>query len=195
MPVARPSRVVSRGEAPTKKFSSLRWFVFFAVLVAVPAGYFLILSARNPSSETLTSEIQQSEAAIRDNGIMLKKLDVQAARLKSVAGDEQLYRLPVLIQGRSAYVTLTAAEIEEFSRALALEDLLVRHHVTKGHFYSSDDADWKAVLIKASEESREHLKRIELPAVRDRMVEIQQETAKLEARRSSLLQKVAKAGG
>jgi len=193
MPVVSRSKVMPPENAPTRKFIRSWCLVLFAVMIAIPAGYLLIPSVRNPSPEALTREIGQIEAAIRDNGILMNKLDAHANRLKSVAGDSQLYRLPVLIQGRSTYITLTAAELDEFSQALALEDLLIRHRVTKGHFQSSSVDEWKAVLAKGSDESRDHLEKTELLAVQNRMDEIQQETSKLEARLSILLQKVARA--
>ncbi len=194
MPSVCRSRVMPSGEVPTRKLRNSWRLALVAVILAVPSGYFLIPAVGNPSPEALTLEIRQIDAAIRDNGITLKMLDAHASRLKSVAGDVHSYRLPVLIQGRSAYVTLTAAELDEFSRALALEDLLVRHRVAKGHFQSPDDAGWKAILVKASKESRDHLERSELLAVQSRMDEIRQETSRLEARRSTILQKVARAG-
>ncbi len=188
------SRVMPSGEVPTRKLRNSWRFALVAVILAVPSGYFLIPAVGNPSPEALTLEIRQIDAAIRDNGIVLKMLEAHASRLKAAAGDLHSYRLPVIIQGRSVYVTLTAAELDEFSRALALEDLLARHRVTKGHFQSSDDAEWKAVLVKASEGARDHLESTELPAVQNRMDEVQRETSKLESRRSTILQKVARAG-
>jgi len=160
----------------------------------IPGTYLAIQGVINPTRERLDHQLRQVEAAIRDNEAALEKLAFHDRRLASAADDSQSHRIPVLVQGRSTYVTVDASGLGEVSRALALEDLLMKHHrKLKGDFRSGDAAEWKSVLVEISNESRNHLRTTELPALHKRMEEIRQETAKLELRRMSLQKKSAKA--
>ena len=168
--------------------------ILCAACTAIPVAYFLIQFAMHPSPEVLSDQMRQVEAAISENEDVLEKLAVQERRLSSVAENSQSYRLPVLVQGRSTYVTVDASEFNEFSNSLALEDLMIKHHrKLRGDFRSGNTAEWNSVLLEISQESKNHLRTAELPALHKRMEEIRQETTKLELRRMSLLVKIAKA--
>jgi hypothetical protein len=98
------------------------------------------------------------------------------------------------VQGKSTYVTVDASEFNEFSNSLALVDLMIKHHrKLRGDFRSGNAAEWNSVLLGISQESKNHLRTTELPALHKRMEEIRQETTKLELRRMSLQEKIAKA--
>jgi hypothetical protein len=62
-----------------------------------------------------------------------------------------------------------------------------------GDYRSGDAAEWKSVLLELSQESKNHLRTTELPAIHKRMEDIRQGTTKLELRRMSLQEKIAKA--
>jgi len=169
-------------------------FILFAACIVIPVACFLIRFAIHPSPEVLSDQMRQVEAAISENEDVLEKLAVHDRRLSSVAGKSQSYRLPVLVQGRSTYVTVDASEFNEFSNSLALEDLMIKHHrKLRGDFRSGNAAEWNSVLRETSQESKNHLRTTELPALHKRMDEIRQETTKLESRRMSLREKIAKA--
>ena len=125
---------------------------------------------------------------------MLEKLAFHERRLSSAAGNAQLYRLPVLVQGRSTYVTVDTAGLDEVSNSLALEELMRKHHRTlKGDFRSGDAAEWTFVLVEITQASKNHLRTTELPEIHKRMEDIRQESAKLGLTRMSLQEEMAKA--
>ena len=170
------------------------FLILFAALAMILAACVLIQSAINPSRELLSHQIRQVEAAISENNDMLEKLAFHERRLSSAAGNSQSYRLPVLVQGRSTYVTVDTAGLDEVSNSLALEELMIRHHRTlKGDFRSGDAAEWNFVFVEITQASKNHLRTTELPAIHKRMEDIRQDTEKLELRRMSLREKIAKA--
>lgn len=61
--------------------------------------------------------------------------------------------------------------------------------MTKGRFRSDDPAEWKRILMEESRKAREHLQLVELPAVKNRIDEQDQETGKLVAKRNMLFEK------
>lgn len=185
---------IIRQQSVSKMNRKILFLILFAACTMIPAACFLILCAMNPSPEELSDRIRQVEAAISENEDMLEKLAFHERRLSSVAGNSQSYRLPVLVQGKSTYVTFDASELDEVSNSLALEDLMIKHHrKMRRDFRSGNAAEWNSVLLAISQESKNHLRTAELPALHKRMEDIRQETAKLELRRMSLLAKIAKA--
>lgn len=137
----------------------------------------------------LSSEIDQLDKMIRENKELSGKLREHESRLRVLAGNPRTYRLPVLIEGKALYVTVNESELDDFSSSLALEDLLTKHKVTKGRFRSDDPPEWKKVLIQEDGQAKEHLKNVELPAIHQRAVEVDQETCALEAKRTKLLER------
>ena len=181
-------------QSVSKMNRKILFLILFAACTVIPGAYFLIQCAIHPSPEVLTDQMRQVEAAISENEDVLEKLAVQERRLSSVAGNLQLYRLPVLVQGKSVYVTIDTSGLNEVSNSLALEDLMIKHsRKLIGDYRSGDAAEWKSVLLEISQGSKNHLRTTELPALHKRMEEIRQETTKLELRRMSLQEKIAKA--
>lgn len=177
------------GSIRTPKVHALLWF---AVCAMIPAAYLLGQAITNPSRELLDRQLRQVEAAIGEHRDILEKLAYHESRLSAAAGNSLSYRIPVLVQGRSSYVTVDASGLEEFSNSLALDDLMLRHHrKLKGDFRSGDPAEWQAALVEVSQEARMNLTETELPNLRIRMEEIRQATAELEVRRMSLQAKIA----
>jgi hypothetical protein len=126
---------------------------------------------------------------ILDNKKLSGMLRDHQARLQALAENPEIYRLPVLIEGKALYVTVSESELDDFSSSLALEDLLVKHKVTKGRFRSDDPSEWKKVLIRERRQARDHLRDAELPAIQKRTADVDQETCALEATRNKLLEK------
>ena len=181
-------------QGASKRSRKIQISILFAACAMIPVAYLLIQSVVNPTRERLDDQLRQAEAAIRENEDLLEKLTFHERRLSSVAGNSQSYRLPVLVQGKSMYVTFDASELDEVSNSLALEDLMIKHHrKLRGGFRNGNAAEWNSVLLEISQESKNHLRATELPALHKRMEEIRQETTKLELRRMSLLVKIAKA--
>jgi len=186
-------RIILR-QRVSKMNRKILFLILFAALAMILAACVLIQSAINPSRELLSHQIRQVEAAISENNDMLEKLAFHERRLSSAAGNSQSYRLPVLVQGRSTYVTVDTAGLDEVSNSLALEELMRKHHRTlKGHFRSGDAAEWNFVFVEITQASKNHLRTTELPAIHKRMEDIRQDTEKLELRRMSLREKIAKA--
>ena len=138
---------------------------------------------------TINSEIAQLDRLIQDNDRLIQLLRGHETRLRAVADDPKAYRLPLLIEGKVVYTTVDDAELEDFSLSLALEDLLIRHKVTKGRFRSDDPAEWKRILMEECKKAREHLQLVELPAIKNRIDEQDQETRSLESRRNKLYER------
>jgi hypothetical protein len=134
-------------------------------------------------------DIDRLGEMIRANKKLSEMLKDHEIRLQALAENSERYRLPVLIEGKALYVTVNQSELDDFSSSLALEDLLVKHKVTKGRFRSDDPQEWKAVLIRESRQAKDHLRDVELPAIQKRIAEVDQETSVLEAKRNSLNEK------
>ena len=134
-------------------------------------------------------EIDHLDKVILGNKKLSGMLRDHQARLRALAENPRIYRLPVLIEGKALYVTVAEAELDDFSSSLALGDLLVKYKVTKGRFRSDDPLEWKEVLIRESRQAKNHLRVVELPATQKRTAEVDQETCALEAKRSKLLEK------
>ena len=178
----------------SKMNRKILFLILFAALAMILAACVLIQSAINPSRELLSHQIRQVETAISENNDMLEKLAFHERRLSSTAGNAQLYRLPVLVQGRSTYVTVDTAGLDEVSNSLALEELMRKDHRTlKGDFRSGDAAEWNFVLVEITQASKNHLRTTELPEIHKRMEDIRQETTKLGLTRMSLQEEMAKA--
>jgi hypothetical protein len=137
----------------------------------------------------IRSEIDHLDKVILDNKKLSGMLRDHQARLLALAENPGIYRLPVLIEGKALYVTVSESELGDFSSSLALEDLLVKYKVTKGRFRSDDPSEWKKVLIRESRQAKDHLRDVELPAIQKRTAEVDQETCALEAKRNKLLEK------
>jgi hypothetical protein len=176
-------------EMPMDKNRFAAILVVFLVLVLPASGLSQSVEDMRKEMSTLESEIARLDKMIQDNSVLVAMLRGHGTRLRVVADDPNVYRLPLLIEGRVVYTTVDDAELEDFSLSLALEDLLIRHRVSKGSFRSDDPAEWKRILMKESRESREHLQRIELPAVKNRIDVLDQETHRLEAQRSKLYER------
>ena len=116
-------------------------------------------------------------------------LSVHESRLRALAENPRIYRLPILIEGKTLYVTVSESDLDDFSSSLALEDLLMKYKVTKGGFRSDDPPEWKKVLIQEHWQAKDHLKNVELPAIHKRTDEVDQETYALEVKRNELLLK------
>jgi hypothetical protein len=137
----------------------------------------------------IRSEIEHLDKVILDNKKLSGMLRDHQARLKALDENPLVYRLPVLIEGKALYVTVAEAELDDFSSSLALEDLLLKHKVTKGNFRCDDPSTWKKVLIQESGQAKDHLKKVELPAIQKRTDEVDQETSAFEAKRNKLYEK------
>jgi predicted nuclease with TOPRIM domain len=137
----------------------------------------------------ISSEIDQLDKMIRENKKLSGMLRDHESRLQVLAENPGIYRLPVLLEGKALYVTVSESELDDFSSSLALEDLLLKHKVTKGKFRCDDPSEWKKVLIQENAQAKDHLKKIELPAIQKRTDEVAQETSALEAKRNKLLEK------
>lgn len=138
---------------------------------------------------SLRSEIDRLDRMIRENKKLLEMLKDHESRLLALTENSGMYRLPVLIEGKALYVTLTESDLDEFSSSLALDDLLVKHKVTKGRFRSDDPLEWKKVLTVENRLAKDHLRDVELPAIRKRTAEVDQETDALKAKRNKLSEK------
>ena len=137
----------------------------------------------------INSEIASLDRMIQDNNRLIRMLRGHESRLRAAADDPRIHRLPLLIEGKVVYATVNDTELEDFSQSLALEDLLIRHKVTKGSFRSDDPAEWKRILMEEGKEARKHLWIVELPAIEKRIDEQDRETRKFEARRNELYER------
>jgi len=163
--------------------------VVFLLFAAPASGLTQSVDDMKKEMNSINSEIAQLDRMIRDDGRLIQLLRGHEARLRAVADNPKAYRLPLLIEGKVVYTTLDDAELEDFSQSLALEDLLIRHKVTKGRFRSDEPAEWKRILMEENRKAREHLQQVELPAVKSRIDEQEQETRKFEDRRNKLYQR------
>ena len=183
--------VVQQGASKRRRTTHLS--ILFVAFAMIPAAYLLIQGIVNPTREPLDDQLRAAEAAIRENEDLLEKLTFHERRLVSIAGDSRLCRLPVLVQGRSMYVTVDASSLDEVSNSLALNDIMIKHRKLPGAFRSGDAAEWYFALIEICRESKNHLTTVELPAIQKRMEEIRQDKAILESRQTYLREKIAKA--
>jgi hypothetical protein len=160
------------------------------MLFAMPAsGPSQTVEDMKKEMTTINGEIAQLDGWIQDNYRLIKLLRGHETRLRAVEEDPKVYRLPLLIEGKVVYTTVDDSELEDFSLSLALEDLLIRHKVTKGSFRSDEPAEWKRILMEECRKGREHLQQVELPAIKNRIDEQDQETRRLEARRDKLFER------
>ena len=185
-------RIIVRQRAP-KRNRTLRLSMLFAACAMIPVAYLLIQSVNSPTRERLDDQLRQAESAIRESEDLLEKFTFHERRLLSMTGNSRLCRLPVLVQGRSMYITVDASALEEVSNSLALDDILIKHRKLPGAFRSGDAAEWNSALIEICRESKNHLTTVELPAIQKRMEEIRQDKAILESRQAYLREKIAKA--
>jgi len=160
------------------------------LLFAIPASS-LSQSVEDMKKEmnSINNEIAQLDRMIQDNGRLIQMLKGHETRLRAVADDPKANRLPLLIEGKVVYTTVDDAELEDFSLSLALEDLLIRYKVTKGRFRSDDPAEWKRILLEESKKAREHIQLVELPAIKNRIDELEPETRRLEAKRNKFYER------
>ncbi|HTZ38996.1 MAG TPA: hypothetical protein VMB77_02475 [Syntrophales bacterium] len=168
----------------------------FAAILAVFLLFVMPVSGLTQTAEdmkkemnAINSEIASLDRMIQDNNRLIRMLRGHESRLRAAADDPKIHRLPLLIEGKVVYTTVGDTELEDFSQSLALEDLLIRHKVTKGSFRSDDPAEWKRILMEESKEAREHLQLVELPAIEKRIDEQDRETRKFEARRNKLYER------
>ncbi len=165
-------------------------FVIVVLLLAIP----LLIRSQTledvrKEMNRISSEIDQLDKVIRENKKLSGMLREQESRLQALTENSRIYRLPILIEGKALYVTVNESELDDFSSALALEDLLTKQKVTKGRFRSDAPSEWKKVLIQENLQAKDHLKDVELPEIHKRTAEVDQETSLLEARRNRLYER------
>jgi SMC interacting uncharacterized protein involved in chromosome segregation len=160
--------------------------VVFLLFATPTSGLSQSVEDMKKEMNTITGEIAQLDRLIQDNNRLIQLLRGHETRLRAVADNPKACRLPLLIEGKVVYTTVDDAELEDFSLSLALEDLLIRYKVTKGRFRSDDPVEWKRILMEECKKAREHLQLVELPAIKTRIDEQDQETRSLEARRNKL---------
>jgi hypothetical protein len=163
--------------------------VVFLLLVAPASGPSQTVEDMKKEMNTIIGEIDQLDRMIQDNNRLIRLLRGHETRLTTVADDPKAHRLPLLIEGKVVYTTVDDAELEDFSLSLALEDLLIRYKVTKGRFRNDDPAEWKRILLEQSRKAREHLQLVELPAIKNRIDEQEQENRSFETRRNMFFER------
>jgi hypothetical protein len=163
--------------------------VVFLLFAAPASGPAQSVEDMKKEMNSINSEIEQRDKMIRENDRLIQLLRGHETRLRAVADDPKAYRFPLLVEGKVVYTTVDDAELEDFSLSLALEDLLIRHKVSKGRFRSDDPAEWKRILLEESRKAREHLNLIELPAIKNRIDEQDLETLRLAAQRNKLYER------
>jgi hypothetical protein len=137
----------------------------------------------------ISSQIVKLDDVICDNIKLTQKLKMHESRLRAVKINPKLYRMPLLIEGRTVFASADELEIDEMSYSLAFDDLLEMHHPGKGKFRSDDPSVWKNLLIEHSKGALDHLSNVELPAVQKRLDEIEKENIALESKKRKLLEK------
>lgn len=143
--------------------------------------------AATEDTKQISSKIEYLDNLISDNIKLISKLKMHESRLKAVKIKPKIYRIPVLIEGRSVYTSADEFEIDEMSYSLAFEDLLEMHHPGKGKFKSDDPSVWKNLLIEHSKGALDHLYNVELPAIQKRINGIEKENIVLEAKKRKLI--------
>jgi hypothetical protein len=136
----------------------------------------------------ISSQIVKLDDVICDNIKLAQKLKMHESRLRAVKINPKIYRIPLLIEGRSIYTSADELEIDEMSYSLAFEDLLEMHHPGKGKFKSDDPSVWKNLLIEHSKGALDHLSNVELPTIQKRLDEIEKENIALESKKRKLLE-------
>lgn len=134
----------------------------------------------------ISRQINELDNVISDNIKLISKLKMHESRLRAVKINPQIYRTPVLIEGRSVYTSADELEIDDLAYSLALEDLLESHHSGKGKFQSDDPSVWKSLLIEHSKGALGHLSNVELPAIQKRVNGIEKENIVLESKKRKL---------
>ncbi len=137
----------------------------------------------------ISDQIEKLDYVIFDNIKLTEKLKMHESRLRAVKINPKIYRIPLLIEGRSIYTSADELEIDEMSYSLALEDLLEMHHPGKGKFRSDDPSVWKNLLIAHSQGALDHLSNVKLPAIQKRIDELEKENIALESKKRKLLEK------
>jgi hypothetical protein len=136
----------------------------------------------------ISSQIERLDDVIFDNIRLTQQLKMHESRLKAVKMKPKIYRIPLLIEGRSIYTSADELEIDEMSYSLAFEDLLEMHHPGKGKFKSDDPSAWKEIIIKHSKGALDHLSDVELPAIQRRVDEIEKENIAVGSKKRKLLE-------
>ncbi len=119
-------------------------FVLVVLLLAIP----LLIRSQTledvrKEMNRISSEIDRLDKVIRENRKLSGMLRDHESRLQALTENPRIYRLPILIEGKALYVTVNESELDDFSSALALEDLLTKHKVTKGRFRSDAPGNGK----------------------------------------------------
>jgi hypothetical protein len=135
---------------------------------------------------SIGSEINKLNKMILENERLSRLLRDHESRLKVLAVKPKIYRLPVLIEGKDLCVTLNESDLEDLSNSLALDDLLLKHKVTKGGYRSDDPQEWKKILIRINMQAKDHLRDVELPAINKRIDDVDQEANTFAAKRDKL---------
>jgi hypothetical protein len=137
----------------------------------------------------ISGQIEKLENIILGNNKLTQKLKMHESRLKVIGLNPEIYRVPVLVEGKSIYTICDELEIEDMSNSLALEDLLEIRHSGKGAFRSDDPSVWKNYLIGHSKGASGHILNVELPTIQKRIAELQQENHELGSKKDKLLKK------
>jgi len=143
----------------------------------------------------ISLQIEKIDGFILDNIKLTEKLKIHESRLMAVKINPKIRRIPILIEGRSIYISADELEIEDMAYSLALEDCLHIHHAGKGTFQSDDHAVWKKIIVKHSHEALDRLSSVELPAIQRRTADIEKENMALESKKRKLLEEYKKLKG
>jgi hypothetical protein len=151
-------------------------FIFLLLVLAV--------AIRSHKPEDMEKEMNSIGSEINK----LNKMILENERLSRLLRDHEsrLNRLPVLIEGKDLCVTLNESDLEDLSNSLALDDLLLKHKVTKGGYRSDDPQEWKKILIRINMQAKDHLRDVELPAINKRIDDVDQEANTFAAKRDKL---------
>jgi hypothetical protein len=163
--------------------------ILIFLLVMLTALYLWQKENTKREMNKISSQIVHIENIVSMNKGLIQKLQTHETRLRAVTINMKIYRIPVLIEGKSVYTTMAESELEELSNSLALEDLLEKHHATKGGFRSDDPIAWKRKLVEDSRSAESHLYQDELPAIQTRIVELNKENQELESAKTKLLER------
>ena len=160
----------------------------FILLLFVLAIFIQMLKSQDINKEMnrVGREIDRLDKTILEDKKVLQVLRENDSRLGRLADNAGIYYLPVIIEGKELYVSLRDSDLDQISTSLALEDLLVKYHAGKGGFQSGDPKEWKKVLLKSSIKAKDHIKDVDIPAVRKRIAEVQEEINILQVERNKL---------
>lgn len=166
------------------------WPIFISLLLAL-AIFIQMLSQRDINGEIagVSHEMDRLDQMILEDKKVSQILREHEARLNRLAENPEIYYLPAFIEGKELYMIMNDADLNNLSASLALKDLLVKYPATKGGFYSGDPQEWKKVLINSGLRAKGYVKDAEIPAIRKRIVEVDQETHKLQTERNKLFRR------